>query len=226
MSNTAKPFQKESNIDLEEVKKRGGVDNEEAKIAVSFANKVYSKAAKEEPKITDDIISSAKESKGTMYGLDFRMKQPTSMAGKIASDSKIDNISFEKASSGIKDAIRYTTILDEGNFTSGYNSMKKSLESKGYTELRCKNFYTAYKDGKSQQKAIQCVYKNQNGQTFELQFHTVKSQGVKELLHPLYEEYRKSSTADSRKSELDKQMKNLSKNVTDPTGVYNINSYS
>jgi hypothetical protein len=226
MSNNAKPFEKESSINIDEVQKRGGVSKNEAKLAVDYANKVFDKAKAEEPQITSDVIASAKNANGTMYGLDFRMKQPTSMAGKIASDYKQDNISLEKASSGIKDAIRYTAILDDNNFTSGYNSMKKSLENKGYTELRCKNFYSMYKEGSSQQKAIQCVYMNNKGQTFELQFHTTKSQGVKELLHPMYEEYRRSSTSNERRLELDNAMKALSGNVPDPSGVYNIISYS
>ena len=42
----------------------------------------------------------------------------------------------------------------------------------------------------------------------------------------LYEEYRRSSTSQSRRIELDTQMKNLSNNVSDPKGVYSIISYS
>ena len=55
-----------------------------------------------------------------MYGLEFRLKQPTSLAAKIGADSKEKNISFEDASKGIRDAIRYTAVSDTKNFVNNY----------------------------------------------------------------------------------------------------------
>ena len=171
-------------------------------------------------------MSSVAGASGQMYGLDYRLKQPTSLAGKIGEDSKTDGVSFDSASSNIKDAVRYTAVLDDANFTDGYGKIKGSLESKGYTEVRCKNFYQGYEDGKQCQKAVQCVYENPDGYKFELQFHTANSQGAKELNHPLYEEFREKTTSNERKDVLFDQMVENGKYVKNPKGVMGIKSHN
>ena len=211
--------------DLAKVKERGNVNDTEAKECAKIAESVYDKAALKEPTITNDVIQSAEGAGAKMYGLDFRMKQPTSMAGKIASDSKDDGVSFDQAGAGIKDAIRYTAVIPEDKFTDGYNQIKSSMEKKGYTEVRCKNFYDLYAKGESAQKAVQSVYKDKDGQYFEFQFHTPNSQGAKELNHPLYEEQRAKTTSVARAKELNDIMTRIGKNVSDPKGVMSIKSH-
>lgn len=224
LSNESKPIKQEK-TNLKEVKDRGGLSDAEAKRCAAIAENIYSKAAAKEPKITSDVVSSTESVGGKMYGLDYRLKQSTSMAGKIGADSKEDGVSFEKAGNGIKDSIRYTAVIPEKNFTQGYNQIKKSMEDKGYTEVRCKNFYEMYEKGTSCQKAVQSVYKDKDGQFFEFQFHTPSSQGAKELNHPLYEEQRKSTTSASRKKELNDQMTRIGTHVVNPEGVLTIKSH-
>jgi len=224
LSNNYSPIKKQE-IDMAEVKSRGGLTDEEAKASAKVAEKVFSEASAKEPIITDDIVSSVSDVGGQMYGLEFRLKQPTSLAGKIGADAKEDNISFAEAGASIKDSVRYTAVIDEGNFTKGYQDIKSSLESKGYTEVRCKNFYDTYSKGKSDQKAVQCVYEDKSGFKFELQFHTPSSQGAKELNHPLYESQRKATTSDARKKELSAQMREIGTHVPDPKGVMSIKSH-
>lgn len=224
LSNEYKPFQKEA-ADMAKIKDRGGLNDDEAREALKVANSVYDKAAAAEPQITNDVISAVDGVGGKMYGLDFRMKQPTSMAGKIGSDAKDDNKTMQEAGSNIKDAVRYTAVIDNDNFTEGYNKIKSSMESKGYKEVRCKNFYDMYANGKSEQKAVQCVYENKDGYKFEFQFHTPQSQGAKELNHPLYEKKRAATTSNREKKNLSKKMRNIGKNVPDPKGVMSIKSH-
>ena len=223
-SNELKKFKKEE-IDVKKVAERGGLTEEEAKECVKVAEDVYREAEKNEPEISKDLINSVEQVNGKMYGLDFRMKQPTSLAGKIGDDAKQGGISFEMAGKDIKDAVRYTMILDEDNFVNSYNKIKNGLEAKGYKEVRLKNFYQMYQDGEAQQKAIQCVYQNSNGYVFELQFHTNNSQGAKELNHPLYEEWRNASTSQKRKEELERKMINIGKNVRNPKNIMSIKSH-
>ena len=225
LSNEPKPFKKESNVNVEEVKSRGGVNDAEAKVCIAAAEKVYSEAEKAEPQITNDVVDSVAAAGGQMYGLDYRMKQPTSMAGKIGQDAKDDGVSFDEAANGIKDAVRYTAVLDKNNFTDGYESIKRSMEDRGYREVRCKNFYEKYENGTSDQKAVQCVYENPKGYKFEFQFHTPESQGAKELNHPLYEEQRKATTTPQRYKELSTQMKAHGTYVPNPEGVMKIRSH-
>lgn len=223
-SNELKEFKKED-IDEKKVAERGGLTQEEAKECIRVAENVYKEAERHEPAISKDLINEVTKANGKMYGLDFRMKQPTSLAGKIGDDAKVGGISFEDAGKDIKDAVRYTMILNEDGFVNSYNKIRNSLEAKGYKEVRLKNFYQMYQDGEAQQKAIQCVYQTKDGYVFELQFHTSNSQGAKELNHPLYEEWRNASTSQKRKDELDNQMKNIGKNVRNPKDILSIKSH-
>ncbi len=159
-----------------------------------------------------------------MFGLPFRLKQPTSMAGKIAEDvAKGDSI--EDASGEIRDAVRYTAIFPEENFTDGYYKVKKSLEKKGYEEVRCKNFYEMYEAGDQCQKAVQCVYKDKSGYVFEFQFHTVDSAGAKEVNHPVYEEFRKATVPKEIKNKYFGNMRYIGTHVPVPRGVMGIKSH-
>lgn len=105
-----------------------------------------------------------------MYGLEYRLKQPTSIAGKIASDAKEKNISYKEAANGIKDSIRYTSVSNTKSFVKNYNTIKTNLESKGYEEVQCKNYFKSYRQGKVMHKAVQSTFRDKNGNIFELQF--------------------------------------------------------
>ncbi|MBO7451084.1 MAG: GNAT family N-acetyltransferase [Clostridiales bacterium] len=213
-------------INKDTVKARGMLTDEEADKCISLANKLFDKASKEEPKITNDILDVVKKSNATMYGLDYRLKQPTSIAAKIGSDSKSDGISMEQAASGINDTIRYTVLANDKNFTDTYRSVQQSLTEKGYSERKCKNFFEGFKNGKVSHKAVQSSYQSPDGMIFEVQFQTPLSQAAKELKVPLYEEVRQASTSPSRREYLIGQMNALANNVSDPPNVFDIPSFS
>lgn len=219
------PVRKDS-ADLEKIKRESGCTDEEAKEAARQAEQVYAKAAAVEPQITKDVVTSVAENNGQMYGLDFRMKQPTSMARKIASDAKEDEVTYQEAASQIKDACRYTAVFDTKDFTSGYNNTKQALESMGYKEVRCKNFFEMYEEGRSPQKAVQCVYENKDGYKFEFQFHTYETQGAKEINHRMYEESRAAGTTPERKATLNALMTTASSHAATPEGALQIKAYS
>lgn len=227
-----KPFKKESEVKMDKVMERGGINQEDAERCVELAEEVYAKASKSEPAITRDVVASTVDAGGEMFGLDYRLKQTTSMAGKIASDAKDDKVSYEVASAKINDAIRYTSILSEDKFTDGYNKIKTSLEEKGYVEVKCKNFYNmyavgnSYTNGGSDQKAVQCQYRAPDGHMFELQFHTTSSAGVKECLnHPCYNQSRNKGIPDEEKIALVTAMRLNGEFVENPIGVETIPSH-
>lgn len=223
-SNEYSPIAKEP-VNMAKVKERGGCDDAEAKKCVGLADQVFSKAAAAEPQITKDVVSVVGDNGGKMYGLAHRMKQPTSMAGKIAADAKEDGISVEQAAGKIKDAVRYTAVFESKGFVSGYANVKSKLESQGYEEVRCKNFFEKYENGTSCQKAVQCVYKNKSGQMFELQFHTYETQGAKEVNHKYYEEQRAVGTTQRRSKALNDAMTKISSYSEVPDGVLGIKSH-
>ena len=221
LSNNYEKFNKQA-VDISAVKARGGLNNAESLKCVSLATKKFTEASKLEPQITKDVVNAVSDSQCKMYGLEFRLKQPTSLAAKIGADSKEKNISFEDASKGIRDAIRYTAVSDTKNFVSNYSSIKKSLEDKGYSETRCKNFFEKYKRGEVMHKAVQCTYKNKDGYEFELQFQTPASQAAKELKIPIYEERRKAGISEKRALELEARMRDLAESVEDPPYIERI----
>ena len=224
LSNNYTVFNKQ-NIDISSVKARSGLDDVDAIRCSSLGVKKFNEASKLEPQITKDVVNSVARSGGKMYGLDYRLKQPSSIAGKIGSDSKDKQISFLDAYSGIKDAIRYTAVSDDKDFVKNYNRIKESLNEKGYSETRCKNYFDLYEQGKVMHKAVQCTYKNKDGYEFELQFQTPSSQAAKELKIPIYEERRKAGISEQRASELEAEMRDLAECVQNPPNVLSIKNH-
>lgn len=190
-----------------------------------LANSLHKKASELEPKITSDVTSSIRESGSNVYGLDHRLKTQESTARKILTDSKEKRISLEETAKGINDSIRYTSLSNDNNFTSSYNKIKNSLQNKGYAEIKCKNYFDLYRQGKAKHKQITCVYQDKDGNKFEIQFQTPSSIKAKELKTPLYEEARNPNVSKERKAELVRQMEKLAETVKDPPGVYNIKSH-
>lgn len=225
LSNSYSKFVKEP-INISEIKSRGNINSEDAYICAGLANKIFDRSSKIEPKITNDVISAVSNSGCKMYGLEYRLKQPTSMAGKIASDAKEKNINYKEAANGIKDSIRYTSISNTKDFVKNYNAIKTDLEKKGYSEIKCKNYFDSFKQGKVMHKAVQSTFRDKIGNVFELQFQTPSSQAAKELKLPLYEERRKVGINEIRAKELEAGMLYLAKRVKDPKNIDLILSHS
>lgn len=179
-----------------------------------------------EPKITNDIIDAVKKSSAKMYGLKYRLKQPNSLAAKIGADAKEKDIDFENAANKINDTIRYTTVSSEKDFVKNYNILKQLLESKGYTEIKCKNFFEKYRNSEVQHKSVQSIFQSSSEYPFEVQFHTPASQAAKELKIPIYEERRKTGNTESRNHELEQQMHELAEQVSYPQNISYIKSHN
>lgn len=221
MTNSYSKFKKEKD-DIDIVKGRGGINDSDAKTCLKLANDKFDEYSKIEPKVTSDVVNAVSNSGCTMYGLEYRIKQPNSMAGKIASDAKEKNISFEEAANGIKDTIRYTSISKRDGFVDNYNKIKSNLESKGYEETRCKNYFEQYKNGLVMHKSVQSTFRDKDGNVFELQFQTPSSQAAKELKIPIYEERRKVGISETRAKELENEMRILAEKVKDPDDITKI----
>ena len=189
------------------------------------ADKLHTKAKSAEPRITADVRDAVKSTSAKMYGLKNRLKTKQSLARKIETDAYNDDISLEESASKVKDSVRYTALSPDKDFTKNYFAIKKSLEDKGYTETRCKNYFDLYNQGKVKHKSVQSVFKSPDGQVFELQFHTPSSQNAKNKKVPLYEEARKPGIDNARLSEIEVKMNDLAKTVFTPPNVYSIKSH-
>lgn len=177
------------------------------------ASSVYRNAVRREPQITKDVSDSILKAGCKPYGLEHRLKTEQSISRKI------------KLKKDIKDAARYTAILPEKDFVKDYRKIKRDLESKGYTETRCKNYFEQYKKGLVKHKSVQTNYKTRDGYIFELQFQTKASQNAKDKKVPLYEEVRNPKTSDKRRKELVRQMEVLANQVKDPEGINRIKEH-
>lgn len=171
------------------------------------AYKAYLEAKRREPRITTAVKSSVENNGAEMYGLENRLKTVRSIARK------------QDLGKEIQDAIRYTAILEDELFVDQYASIKNDMISKGYSEIRCKNYFKQYQEGKVNHKSVQCNYKTPDGYSFELQFQTKASQKVKDKKVPLYEEIRNPETTETRKKQIVKEMRQLAEEVPDPPGI-------
>lgn len=194
--------------------------------ASGLADRIYQNAKKSEPKMTKDVTAVISRSGGKAYGLKNRLKTKESLERKIKTDAKQKGVSLGQSAKSIKDAVRYTAVLDDNNFVDGYNSIKAQLAEKGYTETRCRNYFDLYRQGKAKHKQITTVYADADGNEFEVQFHTPSSIKAKEKKTSLYEEARDPKVSKERKTELGKQMDTLAKRVKTPEGVYSIKSHA
>lgn len=210
---------------VDEIRKRGKLSAREAVQCSTIANRIFEKSSSIEPQITRDVVSCVSQSGCKMFGLENRLKQPGSLASKIGQEANEKNISFEKAAGSINDSIRYTSISNERDYVSNYESVKQKLKELGYREIRCRNYFDLYRLGKVQHKSVQCIFTDRDGNHFELQFHTPSSQAAKELKIPLYEEARETGISEVRKASLELQMHDLAERIKDPRNVYSIRSY-
>lgn len=191
----------------------------------SDAEKIYANAKSHVLKIASDVKDCAKRSGSKMYGLEHRLKTVQSIDRKLSKAMNEEKLTKEEAVKSIKDAVRFTTISSEDSFVNSYFLFKKFMEDKGYVETRCKNYYDLFNKGKVKHKAVQSNFQSSDGYTFEVQFHTVASQDVKNRKVKLYEEARKENVDPNRKKQIEKEMERMAMSISDPKNIYNIKSH-
>lgn len=194
--------------------------------AHTAASSVYDQAKKRINKISNDVISSVKQTNSKMYGLEHKLKTKESIERKIDKESKEKNCSIGEAAGSIKDAIRFTTISSERDFVNNYEQFKNLMESKGYSETRCKNYFMQFKEGKVKHKSVQSNFQTKDGYVFEVQFQTPSSQSVKDRKVPLYEEARDIRTSEQRHAELSLQMERMAQSIKDPINIERIKTHN
>lgn len=191
------------------------VYNQNMETSQSIAQNMLDEIAKTEPQITETLKSIAKASNGHLEGLDFRLKSKDSLIRKIETDALLEDISIQEAAKQIKDVLRYTTILEPDDFGKNYDEMKTKLIKSGFEIKKVKNTWS----DSGPYKGVNTILEK-DGIAFEMQYHTQESFELKNgKLHELYEERRLPATSQERKLELDKEMVQLSKNLTVPNGI-------
>lgn len=193
-------------------KKESSQTKEDVDLSVS---EIIAYSQKIEPKITSDLTSIMNKVGGKLVGLDFRLKSQSSLKRKIETEIA-DGFTHSQAVNKIRDAIRYTTVFKEKDFVTRYKAMQYLLAIKGYKTIVVKNTWK----NDSAYKGVNTFIQNENGDVFEMQYHTQQSFDVKNgLLHKLYEKFRDLKTPIHEKEKLLLEMRKLSSKIKIPEGV-------
>ena len=182
---------------------------------------LYGKAQAAEKQLTPAIQGAVEGVGGSMYGLDFRLKRPESIQGKLYRDAEESGTDIRTAAKNMTDTVRYTAIFDANNFVEGVNDVQTRLEQDGWQQYDTKyrNYWTP---GNPYQGYNTVMINPKTGMRFELQYHTPKSIQAKEKAHKLYEEARELPAGDPKRLQLERQMVGLWDSVDRPANWENL----
>ena len=183
-----------------------------------------SRARKAEPTISADMQTAEREntSGGRLEGFDHRLKGDDRLKEKVAEYLGAEpRKTASEALREIPDAIRYTCCFQPESYTGGYYDIKARLESCGHEMYLSRNSW-----GNLEYKGINTRWVTQEGQRFEVQFHTPESFHAKQnITHESYERIRNPSTSDGERMELRKFQREVSAAIRFPGAVDEIPDY-
>jgi len=160
---------------------------------------------------------------GRLVGLEFRIKGEDRLKEKIAEkiEHEPDRTPAEAARE-INDAIRYTFCFEPDKYVRGYGEIKQRLEASEYRMIYCKNHWR----DDPEYKGINTRWVTQEGQRFEVQFHTAESFHAKqEVTHGAYERSRNRLTERSERREVEAYQRDVCTFVDVPIDVESITDY-
>lgn len=186
----------------------------------NVARVLIEEASRVEPPITLLLEGQASAIGGRMEGLEFRIKSEDSLARKVTTETENKpGQPLDVSGELMNDVLRYTMILEEGNYSSGAQSSLDQLRNEGFEIGRINNAWT----NETGYRGLNVTVLTPDGHQFELQFHTESSFNAKEhLTHNLYEEKRLLEESDPRIDEIDSEMNAIFDTVPKPQGVSDI----
>jgi hypothetical protein len=183
----------------------------------SAAQEVFQHAATAEARITPElknIVGSIKG--GELAGLEYSTKSEASLLRKVAGDVE-RGASVHEATSGINDAVRYTIKSSRDDYARVTQEAIEKMKTAGFTPVSAKNFW-----GREGYQGINSVWRDAEGHTFEMQFHTAESLEAKEATHELYEMARVLPDGNATRQEIMDLQNQVFGRVTPVPGAPNI----
>ena len=171
--------------------------------------------------ITEDLKEAVKSGHGNLVGLEYRIKGEDSLSRKLEGKAISKGISIKAYAEQVTDVLRYTNSSKPEHLTEDFFNIVGELEKKGYNLIEVTNTFNV---PGSPYRGINTLVKDRSGYVFELQFHTPESLEVKEINHKLYVEQRLTATAEFRKAELKKKMKENSMKILMPSDIERIHN--
>ena len=134
-----------------------------------------------------------------LTGLEHRRKGEDRIMEKVARQlASQPDLTPDDALASVKDAIRYTFQYTEDRYTEGVESDVDRLKAAGFEQVELRNSWEH-----EEYKGINSRWRvPENGQLFEVQFHTGISFEAKQLTHPAYERLRNPLTPKGERDEL------------------------
>lgn len=186
----------------------------------TYAHSVEERAKQAEPRITRDL-QSASRGQGQLEGLKYRLKEHGSLSRKIKADTLEEfGGDVRKASANIKDAVRYTLMLDESNANKGAQATLDALRAKGHKPSKIKNFFKP-PHGPGGYRGVNIQMVDPDGHPWELQFHTQASFDAKmKGGHEIYEAWRVLDPDSPEAKRLwEKSLEHYRNSVPTPPGI-------
>jgi hypothetical protein len=177
-----------------------------------------------EEKIVTPAMSriEAEDPERHLVGLEFRCKGQDRIMEKVANWMAVQpDLTPEEALSIVKDPIRYTFQYAEGRYTDGVYADISRLKDDGFELVELRNSW-----GSEEYKGINSRWRvPQNGQLFEVQFHTQISFEAKQLTHPAYERLRNPATSETEQDQLVDFQRRVNAYVPEPRDARGIPNY-
>jgi hypothetical protein len=156
-----------------------------------------------------------------LIGFDDRRKGRDRIKEKVYDTMAEGDSSAEEAISIIPDAIRYTFQYREAHYTQGVWADIGRLKEQGFELHTLKNSWS-----KDQYKGVNSQWIDpENGQRFEVQFHTNISYEAKQLTHDAYERLRTNQPDKFEQMVLEAFQQKVSADVPVPPGAVDIPNY-
>ena len=179
---------------------------------------------KAEPGLSADAQAFVQENDhcGWLAGFEHRLKGEDRLKEKITEKLEAEpRMTASDALREVADAIRYTYCFQPENYTRGYYVIKERFESRGYEMYYSKNWWT-----NPEYKGINTRWMTQDGERFEVQFHTPDSFHAKHVVtHSAYERIRDPATSRAELRELHAFQRAVSSRIQVPDGAADIPDY-
>ncbi len=165
-----------------------------------------------EERVTGDVVDVARAVGGRTARLDTKFKELESIGRKLSLKTRLDQVGITDT---VDDALRYTIVLDDIEYVTGYRAAIIELRAKGFEIER--DSPTRWRP--TGYKGINVKVTDRSGETFEVQFQTPDSLQASDDTHGWYEEWRKADTQPERKAELERLINERYALVSIPPGM-------
>jgi hypothetical protein len=158
-----------------------------------------------------------------LAALEHRLKGKDRLAEKVERwMSAQPDLKPDEAFGLVKDAIRYTFVYDEEDYTAGVYADCEGLAEAGFEPGDREN---SWED--DQYKGINGRWREpDSGVLFEVQFHTQASLDAKEETHPAYERIRDPSTPPGEVRQLRAYQREVCAKIPIPPGAAEVPNYN